>query len=52
MEVTKYNDKICTIPSNLVASLFGFREAKLFEIEEYKKEYININLGDYFYENI
>lgn len=46
MDVTKYNNKICTVPSNLVASLFGFREAKLFEIEEYKKENININLGD------
>lgn len=46
MEVTNYNDKICTVPSNLVASLFGFKEAKLFEIEEYKKENININLGE------
>ena len=46
MEVTNYNDKICTAPSNLVANLFGFKEAKLFEIEEYKKENININLGD------
>jgi len=46
MEVTNYNDKICTVPSNLVASLFGFKEAKLFEIEEYKKENINIKLED------
>ena len=46
IEVTNYNDKICTVPSNLVAGLFGFREAKLFEIEEYKKENINIKLGD------
>lgn len=46
MEVTNYNDKICTVPSNLVANLFGFKEAKLFEIEEYKKENININLGE------
>lgn len=44
MEVTNYNDKICTIPSNLVAGIFGFKEAKLFEIEEYKKE--NIKLGE------
>lgn len=46
MEVTNYNDKICTVPSNLVAGMFGFKEAKLFEIEEYKRENININLGD------
>ena len=43
-EVTNYNDKILTVPSNLVASLFGFKEEELFEIEDYKKE--NINLGE------
>ncbi len=45
-EVTNYNDKITLVPSNVVAKLFGFKEAKLFEIEEYKKENINIKLGD------
>ena len=45
-EVTNYNDKISVVPSNLVASLFGFKEAKLFEIEDYKRENININLED------
>ena len=45
-EVTNYNNKISTIPSNIVASLFGFKEANLFEIEEYKKENINIKLED------
>lgn len=43
-EVTNYNDKICAVPSNLIAKMFGFKEAKLFEIEEYKKENINIKL--------
>lgn len=46
MEVTEYNNKISVVPSNIVASLFGFKEAKLFEIEEYKRENININLED------
>ena len=45
-EVTNYNNKISVIPSNLVAILFGFKEAKLFEIEEYKRENINIKLED------
>ena len=45
-EVTNYNNKISVVPSNFVASLFGFKEAKLFEIEEYKKENINIKLED------
>lgn len=45
-EVTDYNNKIGVVPSNIIASLFGFKEAKLFEIEEYKKENINIKLED------
>lgn len=45
-EVTNYNNKISTIPSNIVAGLFGFKEANLFQIEEYKKENINIKLED------
>ena len=40
--VTNYNNKIQTIPSNMVASLFGFKEEKLFEIEEFKKDNINL----------
>ena len=45
-EVTKYNTKITTVPSNIIASAFGFKEANLFTIEEYKKENIEINLGE------
>lgn len=45
-EVTYYNDKIDVVPSNIVANLFGFEKAKLFEIEEYKRENINIKLGE------
>ena len=43
-EVTNYNNKISVVPSNLIALIFGFKEAKLFEIEEYKRENVNINL--------
>ena len=43
-EVTNYNTKIEVVPSNLIAKLFGFKHADLFEIEEYKKENININI--------
>ena len=45
-EVTSYNDQIATVPSNIIAQLFGFKEENLFEIEEYKKENINIKLED------
>lgn len=44
-EVTKYNTKISTVPTNIIAKLFGFKEADLFTIEEYKKENIEIDLG-------
>ncbi len=46
MEVTDYNNRISVVPSNLVASLFGFKEENLFEIEEYKRENIDIKLED------
>ena len=45
-EVTTYNNKIAVVPSNIVAGLFGFKKAKLFEIEDYKKENINIKLEE------
>ena len=45
-EVTNYNNKICVVPSNIVANIFGFKEANLFEMEEYKRENINIKLED------
>jgi len=33
MEVTKYNIKITTIPSNIIANFFGFYEEELFEAD-------------------
>ena len=41
-DVTVYNTKLETVPTNIVANLFGFKSAELFEIEEYKRENINI----------
>ena len=43
-EVTSYNTKIETIPTNIVAGIFGFKPQELFQIEEYKRE--NINIGE------
>ena len=45
-EVTSYNNKVMVVPSNIVAKMFGFKEERLFEIEEYKRENINIKLGE------
>lgn len=44
MEVTKYNTYISVVPNNLIADLFRFKEMELFEIEEFKKENINIDI--------
>lgn len=43
-EVTRYNTLIETVPSNIVASIFAFKKAELFQIEEHKKENIKIDL--------
>lgn len=43
-EVTNYNNKINMIPSNVVAMIFGFKEANLFEIEEFKRENVSIKI--------
>lgn len=43
-EVTNYNTKISTVPTNIIASMFAFKEEDLFQIEEYKKENINVKL--------
>lgn len=43
-DVTNYNTKIDTVPANIIATIFGFKKADLFQIKEYKKENINIEL--------
>ncbi len=43
-DVTLYNTSISTFPSNIFASIFGLKKEDLFEIEEYKKENIEIDL--------
>lgn len=43
-DVTNYNIKIQSVPTNIIANLFGFKEEELFQIEEYKKENINVEM--------
>ena len=43
-DVTIYNTKIYSIPNNIMAKLFGFKEFELFQIEEYKRENIKMNI--------
>lgn len=43
--VTTYNTKISVVPINIIAKIFKFKEAKLFEIDEPEvKENVNIKL--------
>ena len=41
MEVTEYNIKRLKVPSNIIATIFGFKEEDLFEADETEK--VNIN---------
>lgn len=44
-EVTRYNTKISVIPTNIMAKIFNFKEAKLFELEDANaRDNINIEL--------
>ena len=43
-EVTEFNTKRYKFPSNIVASLFHFKEKDLFEIEENEKDNVKIEL--------
>lgn len=43
-DVTRYNIAIQTIPTNIVAGLFGFKEKELFQIEEAQKNTIDVNI--------
>ncbi len=42
--VKNFNTKIQAFPSNIIASIFGYKEAKMFEIE--KDERKNIKIGE------
>ena len=43
-DVTNYNIKIMSFPSNIVASLFKFKEAKLFEAKAIEKNNIEVKV--------
>ena len=44
-EVTRYNTKISVVPTNIIAGMFHFEEAKLFELEDASaKDNVSIEL--------
>lgn len=42
--ILKYNLKIETVPSNIVAVLFGFKKYNYFKVEDKERQNVNINL--------
>ncbi len=42
--VKNYNIDILKFPNNLIASIFGFKEEKMFEAKDYEKENIKVEL--------
>ena len=43
-DVTEYNTKVHTVPSNLIAKRYKFEDKKLFEITNYEKNNVNIKI--------
>ena len=43
-DVTRYNTTIESVPSNIVAAMFAFKQAELFQIEDNKKENIKVKI--------
>ena len=41
--VRDLNNKIQMFPTNIIASMFGFKEAKMFEIDEAQREPIKVS---------
>lgn len=43
-DVTVYNTKVHSVPSNIIAGIFGFKPASLFEIQVHERENVNIKI--------
>ncbi len=41
--VAKYNNKVKTFPTNIIAGMFQFKEAEFFNVQEQAKENVNVN---------
>lgn len=44
VDVTSYNVKIMSFPSNIVANMFKFKEAKLFETNDAEKQNVEVKI--------
>lgn len=46
VEVTEYNTAIVTVPKNIIAGMFGFKEVEYFEVSNEEKENISIKIDN------
>ena len=44
-DITNYNTLIERVPTNIIASIFGFKKLRWFQIEEEKKENVEVKLN-------
>ena len=41
-----YNNKVQMFPSNIIASMFGYKEQKMFEIDSNERENVKVELEE------
>lgn len=46
VEVTEYNTAIVTVPKNIIAGIFGFKQVEFFEVNHEEKENISIKIDN------
>lgn len=44
VEVTEYNTAIVTVPKNIIAGMFGFKQVEFFEISSEEKENVSVKM--------
>lgn len=44
VEVTEYNTKVVTVPTNIIAGMFGFKQVEFFEVKGEEKENVSVKI--------
>lgn len=44
VEVTEYNTKVVTVPTNIIAGIFGFKQVEFFEVKDEEKENVSVKI--------
>lgn len=46
VEVTEYNTAIVTVPKNIIAGMFGFKQVEFFEVNDEEKENVSVKIDN------